>query len=247
MPTRPEPLLCELHAHTTWSDGSLSLRQLVDVYGAGGIDVLAVTDHVIRPGDPWFAASTGEARHVHAGNHAAYLAEIDAEAERARELYGLLVVPGLELTYNHPDPAQSAHAVAIGLRSFVAVDAGIEPALAMARAAGAALVAAHPYTPELAGSSTRTTAHWAVEPVWAASVVDRFELINRHELFPWVAAARLPVVATGDFHSLPHLATWKTLVPAAKSAESLIEYLRSDGATALTRLDREPDAIAIAA
>ena len=247
MPGQPKPLLCELHAHTTWSDGSLSLRELVDLYGAGGFDVLAITDHVLRAEDPWFAAATGAARHVHAGNYEAELAAIDVEAERARELYGLLVVPGLELTYNHADPAQAARAVALGLRSFVPVEPGIERSLASARAAGAALVAAHPYSLELVGLSTRTTARWAEEPDWAASVVDRFELVNRHELFPWVAAARLPVVASGDFHPLAHFATWKTLVPAAKSVEAVVEYLRSDGATALIRLDREPDAAALAA
>lgn len=247
MAGRPESLLCELHAHSTWSDGSLSIRQLADLYGGGGFDVLAVTDHVVRTDDPWFAEASGAAEYVDAGNHAAYLAEIDAEAERARELYGLLLAPGLELTYNDADPAQAAHAVAIGLRSFVSVDQGIEPALAEARAAGAALVAAHPYTLELAGLSTRVTALWAEEPEWAASVVDRFELVNRHELYPWVAEARLPVVASGDFHLLPHFATWKTLVPAEKSAEALVEHLRSSRPTALIRLDREPDAALIAA
>ncbi len=48
MPTKPSPLLCELHAHTTWSDGALSLRELVDLYGCRGFDVLAVTDHAPR-------------------------------------------------------------------------------------------------------------------------------------------------------------------------------------------------------
>lgn len=247
MPGRPEPLLCELHAHSTWSDGSLSLRQLADLYGAGGFDVLAITDHAVRGDDPWFTVASGGAGHVDEGSHAAYLEEIDAEAARAHELYGLLVVPGLELTYNDADAARAAHAVAIGLRSFVPVDAGIEPALAAARAAGAALVAAHPYPLELAGLSTRITALWAEEPEWAASVVDRFELVNRHELFPWVAAARLPVVASGDFHRLSHFATWKTLVPTEKSVEAVVEYLRSGGATALTRHEHEPDAAAIAA
>jgi hypothetical protein len=36
-------LLCELHAHTTWSDGDLSLEKLVDLYGSAGFDVLCVT------------------------------------------------------------------------------------------------------------------------------------------------------------------------------------------------------------
>jgi predicted metal-dependent phosphoesterase TrpH len=46
----PEPLLCELHAHTTWSDGALTPLELVDLYGSAGFDVLAITDHVVRDG-----------------------------------------------------------------------------------------------------------------------------------------------------------------------------------------------------
>ena len=107
MRTKVEPLLCELHAHTTWSDGSLSPRELCDLYGRAGFDVLAVTDHTIR---------SEAAVHVHAGNFGAYLDQLTAEAVRARALYDLLVVPGLELTYDDPDPTLSAHAVAIGLR-----------------------------------------------------------------------------------------------------------------------------------
>ena len=48
----PQPLLCELHAHTTWSDGTLSVQELVDLYGMAGFDVLCVTDHVVRADDP---------------------------------------------------------------------------------------------------------------------------------------------------------------------------------------------------
>jgi predicted metal-dependent phosphoesterase TrpH len=44
------PLLCELHAHTTFSDGALSPSELVDLYGSAGFDVLAITDHVCRTG-----------------------------------------------------------------------------------------------------------------------------------------------------------------------------------------------------
>ena len=34
------PLYCELHAHSMWSDGSLDLKQVVDLYGGRGFDVL---------------------------------------------------------------------------------------------------------------------------------------------------------------------------------------------------------------
>jgi hypothetical protein len=31
----------------------------------------------------------------------------------------MLVIPGLELTFNDPEPVMAAHAVAVGLREFV--------------------------------------------------------------------------------------------------------------------------------
>ncbi|HEY0415035.1 MAG TPA: PHP domain-containing protein [Gaiellaceae bacterium] len=232
MPTKPSPLLCELHAHTTWSDGDLTVRELCDLYGTRGFDVLAVTDHAPRG-----------ATYVHAGNYDAYLRAVRAEALRARELYDLLVIPGLELTYDDPDPLRAGHAVAIGLRSYVDVSAGLEPALAEARAAGAALVAAHPYSPTDLGVATRGTAAFAARPELAA-LVDRFELFNRHTLFSWVAAAGHPTVATGDFHRLEHVATWKTLLPCAKDEPAVIAYLSSQRPAYLVRLEPEPVQVA---
>jgi predicted metal-dependent phosphoesterase TrpH len=233
MPTKSPPLLCELHAHTTWSDGSLTIRELCDLYGRRGFDVLAVTDHAPR------SVKGAEARQVHAGNFGAYLEQIEEEATRARELYDLLVIPGLELTYDDPDPLLAAHVVAIGLREFVALDDGLEIALASARARGAALVAAHPYAPEQLAGATRTTAAFGARPE-LAPLVDRFELFNRHTLFGWVAAAGLPAVASGDFHRLEHLSTWKTLLPCVKEEAAVIGYLRSSRPAFLVRLDETP-------
>lgn len=224
--TRRPPLLCELHAHTTWSDGALTTRELVDLYGGAGFDVLAITDHTCRDGD----------RHLGAGDFAAYLAELDEEAERARELYGLVLLPGLELSYDDDDPSRAAHAVALGLREFVGVASGIDDALRDARAAGAALVAAHPYSLEQAKQSRRGTGRFAAEPDWAAEAVDCFELFNRHEVFGWIAGARLPAVANGDFHRHEHLATWKTLIPCARDADAVVEHLRRRRPVHLTRL-----------
>jgi len=230
MATKATPLLCELHAHTTWSDGALSMRELCDLYGRRGFDVLAVTDHTTR--DPG---------HVDAENHAHYLAALDAEAARARALYGLLVLPGLELTFDHRDSTRAAHVVAIGLRSFVGVAYGLEPALAAARERGAALVAAHPYTVAEAGSSSRGTGAFAADPGRWAPLVDRFELFNRDTLFRWVADAGLLTVANGDFHVPEHLGAWKTLLPCAREEQAVIDYLRSPRPAFLVKLDRRAD------
>jgi predicted metal-dependent phosphoesterase TrpH len=225
MATKLAPLLCELHSHTTWSDGSLSPRELCDLYGRAGFDVLAVTDHTTARG------------HIQEADYKGYLADLTTEAERARRLYDLLVIPGLELTCDDPDPAQAAHALALGLRTFVGVADGIEPALRAARAQGAALVAAHPYLLKDAGDSLRRTAAFSEDPARWQPLVDRFELFNRDTLFGWVADAELPAVASGDFHRLEHLATWKTLVPCAKDEQAVLEYLRSPRPAFLVRLD----------
>ena len=71
-------------------------------------------------------------------------------------------------------------------------------------------------------------------------MVDRFELVNRHDFFPWVAEARLPVVATGDFHRHQHLATWKTALPCAKDEEEIVAYLRSGRPAHLVPVGRAP-------
>jgi hypothetical protein len=237
MRARPAPLLCELHAHSTWSDGALSLPDLVDLYGGLGFDALCVTDHTCRTDDPWLPEGERAPRAVHAENYADYLAEVDREAARARERYDLLLLPGLELTWNDLDPLRAAHALALGLRTFVSVDDGLEAALAGARAAGAAIVAAHPFAAEADPSAARTTRRFAHDRERLAPLVDRYELFNRTRLFAWVEETRLPFVACGDFHRLEHLDGWKTLVPCAKDERTLIGYLRSALPVYLTRLD----------
>lgn len=223
------PLLCELHAHTTWSDGVLTVAQLVDLYGRNGFDVLAVTDHVVREDDPFCAGM----QYVTAANFEAYLDELADEAARARDMYDLLLVPGVELSLNAHDPRRAAHALALGLREFVDLERGFDQALVEARTGGAALIAAHPAPVERLDH--RRTAYFAAEPR-ARELVDRFELFNRNELFAWVADSRLPGVATGDFHRPEHLATWKTLLPCQSDECAVVAYLRSGAPAFLAQL-----------
>jgi hypothetical protein len=153
------------------------------------------------------------------------------------------VIPGLELTYDDPDPRSGAHTLAVGLREYVDVNTGLEPALAAARSHGASLVAAHPYRLGELGGTPRTTARYAEEPRWAAEVVDHFEVCNRHDFFAWVARAQLSVIATGDFHRPEHLATWKTLQPTEKNEEAVVDYLRWTRPVFLAPFEPAPAAV----
>ncbi|MGN6378211.1 MAG: PHP domain-containing protein [Gaiellales bacterium] len=217
------PLLCELHSHTRWSDGRMTTRELVDLYAHHGFDVLCITDHVVRDGGM-----------VTRDNHGDYLADVRREARRAHELYDMLVIPGLELTWDDADGDWSAHAVAVGLESYVGLDGGLEAALCEARDHGAAVIAAHPHGIETDPNDTRLTRWWWLDRRLRA-LAHRFELVNRHQVFAWVAAEGLPSVASGDAHVPAHVATWKTLLPCARTAADVVDCLRSSEPTAITR------------
>jgi predicted metal-dependent phosphoesterase TrpH len=230
------PLLCELHAHTRWSDGALSVPELVDLHGRSGFDVLCITDHVVRSDDPWRFEEGVRFSSVEELSFPLYLAEIEREAARAWHTYGLLVLPGLELTFNDPEPVLAAHAVAVGLRDFVSVDDGIAEAMRTAAEAGAAIVAAHPNADEPELVRGRLTKRFSRD-AGLRELAHRFELFNRTQLFGWVAEAGLPVVASGDFHEARHLVGWKTLLPSRHDEESVVAYLRSPRPVYLARLD----------
>jgi hypothetical protein len=52
MPGYEPFLLCDFHAHTQWSDGKLSVAEVVDLYGSTGkFDVIAITDHILMKRD----------------------------------------------------------------------------------------------------------------------------------------------------------------------------------------------------
>jgi predicted metal-dependent phosphoesterase TrpH len=242
MPTTPRsprgrPLLCELHAHTTWSDGEICLDDMVELYAARGFDVLCITDHVVRGAD-----QTSHA--VGARTHAAYLDAIDEVADRARRDHGLLVIPGLELTYTDLDPDLAVHALAVGLRRFVGVDDGPRAAMAEARAAGAAIIAAHPHSEERDSTPGRTTRGVYRDPTHMRDLVDRYELVNRHDVFAWVARERLPSVACGDTHRPEHVLTWKTLLQCSPTAADVVACLRSSAPAHITRIDASAESTA---
>jgi len=175
---------------------------------------------------------------VAAENFDAYLEEIDRECDRALSRFGLLLVPGLELTYNDLDPDRACHAVAVGLRQLVPMDAGPAAAMEMARDYGAAVVVAHPYelgpTPGVRFPTRYFSRNWRR----LDGLFDRVELFNGQQLFGWVANKGLPPVACADLHREDQFPGWTTLVSCEPEADALVSYLRSSRPVFLTRLEQ---------
>ena len=42
-------LLCDFHIHTNYSDGKLSVPEIIDFYGERGFDCICITDHLADP------------------------------------------------------------------------------------------------------------------------------------------------------------------------------------------------------
>ena len=149
-------------------------------------------------------------------------------------------MPGLELSYNDPDPAPVGARAGARAPRFVSVDEGIDQAIETAVQAGAALVAAHPFDDEPAPHPGRLTQRFARDPELSARV-HRFELFNRTQLFSWVAKAGLPCVASGDFHRLEHCAAGRASSPARRDEEAVIAHLRSRRPVFITEVGAETE------
>ena len=42
-------LLCDFHIHSNYSDGKLSVPEIIDFYGEHGFDCICITDHLADP------------------------------------------------------------------------------------------------------------------------------------------------------------------------------------------------------
>ena len=239
MPGYEPFLLCDFHVHTTWSDGRLSIREVVDLYGqTGRFDVIAITDHILMKRDllgrAGRLASLG-LRHfsVTEDRFEAYMADIAAEAQRAKRLYDLLVIPGAEITQNHIRSKNNSHIVALNLREYISADQPAEDILKEIRRQGAFSIACHPHHRTTRRIEIGTCYLWEHRKR-LVELVDVWEAANRDDLFSVTSLKHYPYVANSDFHKAKHLYSWKTLLKCEKSWEAIAPTLRANVDVALT-------------
>jgi 3',5'-nucleoside bisphosphate phosphatase len=239
MPGYEPFLLCDFHIHTTWSDGRLSLREVIDLYGqTGKFDVIAITDHILRKKDllarAGRLATLGTRRFsLTEKTFDAYLADISGEAQRAWREYGMLVIPGAEVTQNHLRARKNAHVIALDIKRYISADQGAEEILREIKRQDAVSVACHPHH--------RTTRRVEISTCYLwdhrrelVDLVDVWEAANRDDLFSVTSLKHYPYIASSDFHKSKHLYSWKTLVRANKEWPFIKAALRSNVNIAIT-------------
>ena len=239
MPGYEPFLLCDFHVHTRWSDGRLSVREVVDLYGrTGRFDVIAITDHILMKRDllgrAARLATLGRREFsVTPERFDAYLEDIAAEGQRANELYGMLVIPGAEITQNHIRSRKNSHIVALNIREHISADQPAEDILKEIRRQGALSIACHPHHRTTTRLEIGTCYLWEHRRR-VAGLVDVWEAANRDDLFSVTSLKHYPYVANSDFHKPKHLYSWKTLLRCEKDWDAIARTLRSNVDVALT-------------
>jgi 3',5'-nucleoside bisphosphate phosphatase len=231
-------LLCDFHVHTRWSDGRLSVREVIDLYGqTGKFDVIAITDHILMKKD--LLARMGRLatlgrRHfgVREEDFANYLDDVRNEADRAMSKYGLLVIAGAEITQNRIRGKMNSHVIALDIKEYISADQKADAILREIRRQDAVSVACHPHH--------RTTRRIEISTCYLwdnrrelADLVDVWEAANRDDLFSVTSLKHYPYVANSDFHKPKHLYSWKTLLRCEKTWPAIKQALRSNAEVAL--------------
>jgi predicted metal-dependent phosphoesterase TrpH len=239
MPGYEPFLLCDFHVHTQWSDGRLTVAEVVDLYGqTGRFDVIAITDHILMKKDVLARAGRlatlgRRAFGVRQERFEEYLADIRREAKRALKEYGMLVIPGAEVTQNRLRGRKNSHIIALDIKEYISADQAADEILNEIRRQGALSIACHPHHRTTRRIEISTCYLWDNRKK-LAGLVDVWEAANRDDLFSVTSLKHYPYVANSDFHKAKHLYSWKTLLRCEKNWPAIAEALRKNVDVALT-------------
>src|ERR1700733_6440562 len=141
----PSILLSDLHTHSVYSDGKLTIPELVDFYGQRGFDVLCVTDHICD-----YTRLIGRVTNLSGlvltlDQISEYFDIIEKEKKRALDKYRMILMAGLEFNKDGLTKRSSAHLLAVDLKGPIDPGLSITRTIAEIHSQGALAIASHPH------------------------------------------------------------------------------------------------------
>jgi UDP-N-acetylglucosamine:LPS N-acetylglucosamine transferase len=225
-------LLCDLHTHTVFSDGRLTVRELVDFYGQRGFDALCITDHICDHTRLIGRMTNLSGLVLTLDQVDEYFDVIQEEKRRALEKYKMIVLTGLEFNKDGLTRKSSAHLLAIDLKKPIDPGLSIPQTIAEIHAQGALAVASHPH--EFKTHWGRNTLYFWENIDRYAPLLDAWEVANRDDIFNPIGLKRLPFLANSDFHKPKHIFSWKTVLFCEKEPEAIKQCIRVNRDVAIT-------------
>jgi UDP-N-acetylglucosamine:LPS N-acetylglucosamine transferase len=228
----PRALLCDFHIHSNYSDGKLTVPELVDFYGPRGFDCICITDHLADPRRV-LGKLTNLSNLVLAESQLdEYFEVLDRERHRAWRKYGMLVLSGIEFNKDGLTKKSSAHMLGIGMQMPIASALDLPETIAQLHAQGALAVASHPHIFKSEWGKN-TLYLWENQDEFAP-LLDAWEIANRNEIFAPVGLKRLPFIANSDFHKPKHIYSWKTLLQCEKDPDAIKDCIRRNEHVSIT-------------
>lgn len=219
-----QALKCDLHIHSNFSDGKLSIKEIVDIYGSKGFGAIAITDHLCERTNIIGRFSHGLNFSLSLSNFKSYMDEIAAEAKRALNQYGMLVIPGFEITKNSFANHRSAHILVLGTTEYIDPELSVEAILVKAKKLGALTVAAHPFD---TGAIEFQTFHLWSKRLILNELIDAWEVNCRKNISSVVLKSGLRLIANSDFHHIKHFESWKTKIYSEPTIKSVFDSIKS--------------------
>jgi len=225
-------LLCDFHIHTNYSDGKLSVPEIIDFYGERGFDCICITDHLADP--KRLIGKLSELANMTLAQEqiGEYFAIIERERQRAWRRYKMLVMTGIEFNKDGYTKKTSAHLLGIDLKSPIDASLDIPEIIARIHSQGGLAVASHPHI--MKSEWGKNTLYLWENQEQFAPLLDAWEIANRNNIFNDIGLKRLPFIANSDFHKPKHIYSWKTLIHCEKDSEAIKDCIRRNEHVAIT-------------
>jgi predicted metal-dependent phosphoesterase TrpH len=215
--------LADLHMHSTFSDGKLTIPELVDLFGGQGFGAIAITDHLCEDQTFLGRAANYLKQTLNEATWPLYKQILRSEAERAWDQYRMVVIPGFELTKNSVSNHRSAHILALGTSEFMSANEDVLQLARNVRAQGALAIAAHPVSTR---KVEKQTYHLWDRREELKNEFDAWEVASGPYIFEEVRESGLPVVASSDMHLPIQMTSWKTVFECERSQEAIMNAIR---------------------
>jgi UDP-N-acetylglucosamine:LPS N-acetylglucosamine transferase/predicted metal-dependent phosphoesterase TrpH len=225
-------LLCDFHIHTNYSDGKLTVPEVIDFYGRRGFDCICITDHL---GDPRrLIGKLGRLANFTLGPEQVdeYFDVMDQEKRRAWRKHRMLVMTGIEFNKDGLTKKSSAHLLGIDLKAPINPALDLPETIAEIHAQNGLAVASHPHIMKSEWGKN-TLYLWENQDMFAP-MIDAWEIANRNNIFTPVGLKRLSFLANSDFHKPKHIYSWKTLLRCPKDPEAIKACIRRNEQVAIT-------------
>lgn len=213
----------DFHIHSNFSDGAMSIAEIVDFYGERGYGAIAVTDHLCEEKSFLGRSARFLEKTLTRDSFPMYLETLKHEGARAMDQYGMLVIPGVEITKNSLFNHRSSHMLFLGVEKWISADDDILSILKSARAENLLSIAAHPVHTGVWEPQTFHLWHRREE---LRSYFDAWEVASGAQLFHEVREARLPMIANSDLHLPQQIQSWKTLLNCERREDAIFESIR---------------------